>query len=147
MRRYSADLANLCAAFSADLREAPGRACWRRACTESAARWRALLRSCEQLVLLHREMAAAMIALLDRFQGQRLADALGSELLRLSPFLNMHVDHAEHEAHSAAGGQSAFPARLVDDGRSLGLPWARVCHCERLLEADLAEASAALLST
>jgi len=44
--RYSADLANLCDAFSNDLREAPGRACWRRACTESAARWESLLRSC-----------------------------------------------------------------------------------------------------
>jgi len=29
--------------------------------------------------------------------------------------------------------------------RSLGLPWARFRHCEGLLEADLAEASAALL--
>ena len=45
-QRYSADLANLCDAFSNDLREAPGRACWRRACTESAARWESLLRSC-----------------------------------------------------------------------------------------------------
>ena len=39
--KYSADLANLCDAFSSDLREAPGRTCWRRACTESAARWEA----------------------------------------------------------------------------------------------------------
>ena len=39
--KYSADLANLCNAFSSDLREAPGRTCWRRACTESAARWEA----------------------------------------------------------------------------------------------------------
>jgi len=36
---------------------------------------------------------------------------------------------------------------LAKDGRSLGLPWARFCHCEGLLESDLAEASAALSHT
>ena len=39
--------------------------------TLTLTRWEALLRSCMQLVRLHHEMAAKMIALLEHSQGQR----------------------------------------------------------------------------
>ena len=63
----------------------------------------------------------------------------------------MHYDGAWWEAMPKARpiwpGQSAFPARLAEDGRSLGLPWACSYHCEGLSGSDLAEVSAALFHT